>query len=469
MTQLHWFRTDLRIQDNTALQAAASRGSVIAVYFISPQQWQMHDDATCKIDFWLRNLAQLSKELAVLNIPLLIRRIDTWQQAPAALLALCQQHAVQAVHANEEYGIHEQTRDECVKQTLSGAHIGFHCYHDQLLFPVGSIRNQSGQYFKVFSQFKKVAYQHLSIALPAIQSAPQKQPPLGLASDAIPDLVGIDISNTLKQYWPEGEHAALQRLDQFVDERVNQYEQARDFPALDGTSQLSAYLAAGVISVRQCLHTALINVQGDLFSNNAGVNTWLNELLWREFYKHILQGFPHISRHRAFKPETEKVMWRDVPDELTAWQQGRTGFPLIDAAMKQLLASGWMHNRLRMVVAMFLTKNLLIDWRHGERWFMQHLIDGDLAANNGGWQWSASTGTDSVPYFRIFNPVTQSQRFDPDGDFIRQWLPELAHLDNKTIHAPFLAKDQMAIPDIYKNPMVDLKASRIRALEAFKG
>lgn len=473
--QLHWFRNDLRTQDNTALLAAAQRGAVLALYVISPQQWQQHDDAPCKIDFWYRNLQQLQVQLARLNIPLLLIQVDVWSQLPERIQQLCQQHGIDAVHANQEYGINEQARDNAVRQHLQAQGVAFHVYNDQLLFPVGSIRNQSGHYFKVFSQFKKVAYQQLYQHLPPVQPAPPVQAVLAIQPQPVPHfspLANADnqaMDNPYSAYWPAGEQAALQRLDAFVDAAINQYEQTRDFPALQaGTSQLSAYLAAGVVSVRQCLHAALVNTRGELLTSNEGVNTWLNELLWREFYKNILHGFPQVSRHRAFKPETEQIAWRDAPEELAAWQQGNTGLPLIDAAMKQLLATGWMHNRLRMLVAMFLTKNLLIDWRQGERWFMQHLIDGDLAANNGGWQWSASTGTDSVPYFRIFNPITQSQKFDPDGVFIRDWLPELAKLDNKTIHAPFQAKDKRHIPLHYQTVMVDLPFSRQRALDAFK-
>ena len=238
-------------------------------------------------------------------------------------------------------------------------------------------------------------------------------------------------------------------------------------PAEPGTSQLSPYLAAGVISIRQCLHAALGYNQGELDSGASGATTWINELLWREFYKHILVGYPRVSMHRAFRPETEALPWRRAPYELEAWQQGRTGFPIIDAAMRQLRETGWMHNRLRMITAMFLSKNLLIDWREGERWFMRHLIDGDLAANNGGWQWSASTGTDSVPYFRLFNPTSQSQRFDPDGQFLRRWLPELQHLSSRDIHSPATHHNLFGVIE-YPTPIVDLGKSRARALDAFR-
>ncbi|MEK1908449.1 MAG: FAD-binding domain-containing protein, partial [Pseudomonas sp.] len=232
-------------------------------------------------------------------------------------------------------------------------------------------------------------------------------------------------------------------------------------------SQQSTYLAAGVISPRQCLHAALRGNQGEFDSGNPGAVSWINELLWREFYKHILVGYPRVSRHRAFRPETEALPWRDAPQDLLAWQQGRTGIPLIDAAMRQLLATGWMHNRLRMVVAMFLTKNLLIDWREGERFFMRHLIDGDLAANNGGWQWSASTGTDAAPYFRIFNPISQSQKFDADGRFIRTWLPELVGLNKRDIHDPSAMGGVFGLAE-YPRPIVDLAHSRERVLQAFR-
>jgi deoxyribodipyrimidine photo-lyase len=256
-------------------------------------------------------------------------------------------------------------------------------------------------------------------------------------------------------------------LQTFIEHRIRNYQTTRDFPGLDATSRLSVYLTSGILSVRQCLHAAIVANQGHMAEGDGGIATWISELIWRDFYHHILVGYPRVSRHQPFKLATNRIAWRDAPEDLHAWQTGQTGFPIIDAAMRQLNQTGWMHNRLRMVVAMFLTKNLLIDWRHGERWFMQHLIDGDLAANNGGWQWSASTGTDAVPYFRIFNPVSQSKRFDPDGEFIRQWVPELARVDDKHIHDPHSAKDKRYAALAYPQPIVDLPASRERALDAF--
>ena len=469
MQRLMWLRTDLRTQDNTALSEAMLSGPTIALYLITPQQWQRHDDAPCKVDFWLRNLAELQLALARLNVPLLIRHCADWSDAPAQLAEVCHQHNVCAVHVNEEYGVNESLRDQQVAAYLRQQDIAWHSHLDQLFFRPGSVLTRSGGYFQVYSQFRKVCYERLHSALPACIAPLRPQAPLAIVSDPIPDAVAgfTTPGASLRELWPAGEDAAQQRLQRFADEQVSEYDRQRDFPAQPGTSQLSAYLAAGVLSPRQCLHAALSANQGEFDSGNPGAVTWINELLWREFYKHILVGYPRVSRHRAFRLETEALRWRDAPQELAAWQEGRTGLPLIDAAMRQLQATGWMHNRLRMVVAMFLTKNLLIDWREGERFFMRQLIDGDLAANNGGWQWSASTGTDAAPYFRIFNPISQSQKFDPDGHFIRHWLPELASLNKRDIHDP-AALGGLFAPSGYPRPIVDLSRSRERALSAFK-
>jgi deoxyribodipyrimidine photo-lyase len=467
--QLIWLRSDLRLHDNTALTAAAARGPCVAVYLPSPKQWQAHDDAPCKIDFWLRNLAALSTALAELNIPLLIRHTEYWNQASQVLVTLCRELGIGAVHVNEEYGLNETRRDAEVARALKDEGVEFHSYLDQLLFKPGSVLTKTGNYFQVFSQFRKVCYSRLHFSLPSLVPAPVRQAPTAIASDPLPTQVeGFNPpSATLRDLWPAGESEARRRLDAFVDQHIDHYQSERDFPARPGTSQLSAYLVAGVVSPRQCLHAALQANQGEFESGNVGAVTWINELLWREFYKHVLVGFPRVSRHRAFRPETEALAWRNDPQALAAWKEARTGLPIIDAAMRQLLETGWMHNRLRMVVAMFLTKNLLIDWREGERFFMQHLIDGDLAANNGGWQWSASTGTDSAPWFRIFNPLSQSEKFDREGLFIKRWLPELNDLDKPNVHNPNTRGDLFDAVD-YPAPIVDLSQSRARALAAFR-
>lgn len=465
--QLIWFRNDLRVQDNTALTAALEAGPTLALFLLSPAQWRAHDDAPAKIDFQLRALQALADELHQLNIPLLVRVADNWSSAPRVLARLCREYRIRRVHANEEYGVNEASRDQSVAEQLTDQDVDFSLYLDQLLFRPGTLLTRSGGYFKVFSQFRKACLQHLHLAPPGCLPRPSPQPPMDIHSDPVPVSVADcpPPDEALRAHWPADEQAARQRLQLFADDHLHEYDEQRDLPAEPGTSQLSPYLTSGLLSPRQCLHAALMTNQGELDSGNTGVTTWINELLWREFYKHILVGYPRVSRHRAFRLHTEAVPWRDAPDELAAWQQGRTGFPLIDAAMRQLLATGWMHNRLRMVVAMFLSKNLLIDWRQGERFFMQHLIDGDLAANNGGWQWSASTGTDAVPWFRLFNPITQSQRFDPQGRFIKHWLPELCELDRREIHDP--SPISRAICG-YPAPIIDLADSRARALAAFK-
>ncbi len=440
---LMWFRTDLRLHDNTALHFAQKDSDCIALFIISPKQWKFHDDADCKVDFWLRQLQQLCQDLDDLNIPLLIRTCELWEDCTDTIFELCEQHNIQKVHCNQEYGFDEMQRDQAVAKKLSTHDIDFEAHHDRLLFPVGSIKNQSDEYYKVFGAFKKVCYErldHLQHQL-ELYPKPKKQNKLKISSDTVPHSVDgfAPVPQSLQNQWQIGEIEAWNRLDAFIDQHINQYHVERDFPAFDSTSQLSAYLNAGLLSIRQCLKAAQINTDGDLLSGNEGVRIWLDELLWREFYSHLLYGFPKLSQHQPFKEETIHIAWRDNDSDLRSWQNGETGFPIIDAAMRQL--------------------------KH------QHLIDGDLAANNGGWQWSASTGTDSVPYFRIFNPITQSKKFDPHGEFIRAWLPELAHLDEKAIHEPYKSakKSSEEIDTLdYPKPMVDLKQSRQRALDTFK-
>jgi len=469
MTRLVWFRTDLRIDDNTALTAACRDNErVIAVWIISPAQWRGHHDAPVKVDFWRRNLICLSRQLEALGIPLLLRNADRWSAIPEVLADLCRVQQVTDLYVNVEYGANEHQRDAAVQKGLEVQGVRWHSYTDRVIFEPGSLLTRDGNFLQVFSQFRRLCHQRLVNRLPTLQPTPTRFFPDTLLADPIPDgFPGFPaMGKTIQDYWPAGSEAAYQRLTNFIENKIEHYDKQRDLPALEATSVLSPYLAAGVLSPRQCLHAALSANQGEITEGNKGIVAWIDELLWRDFYQHILVGFPRVSKNQAFRTRTEHLPWRQAPNELTAWQQGRTGIPLVDAAMRQLQKCGWMHNRLRMVTAMFLSKNLLIDWRSGERWFMQHLVDGDLAANNGGWQWSASTGTDAVPYFRIFNPVRQSRRFDPDGHFIRHWVPELANLSAKDIHEPWTA-DLFGSRN-YPPPIVDLKASRQRALSAFK-
>ncbi|QIC61031.1 deoxyribodipyrimidine photo-lyase [Acinetobacter schindleri] len=467
---LIWFQNDLRLHDHAALWHAAQSRQCLALVILSPEQWQMHQDAPIKIDFYLRRLKILKQQLEALNIPLLILNIPLWKDISEQLLALCQQFQISTVHCNIETGLNEQQRDQAVEQLLQQHQISCEYYEDRTLFPLGSIRNQSQQPYQVFSAFKKKCYERLLIDVPSCYPDIEAQPKLQL------DLSQFNFNfdkfseayrpETANPYWPVKDKHVFELLNEFIADRLKDYKTDRDFPAIDGTSQLSPYLNIGILSIRECVQTLFTSSQGYFQLEDVGQQTWLDELLWREFYQHTLHDFPKVSRHQPFKENTKAIEWRDAPEDLTAWQQGRTGIPIVDAGMRQLLATGWMHNRVRMITAMFLSKNLLIDWRLGEAWFMQHLIDGDLAANNGGWQWCASTGMDAAPYFRIFNPVNQSQRFDPNGDYIREWVPELAHLDAKTIHEPYAKNPDLGLD--YPKPIVDLKSSRARAIEVFK-
>ncbi len=470
--QLIWFRQDLRIQDHAALWHATQSGNCMALVILSPEQWQRHDDSPAKQIFYLRQLETLKSQLNQLNIPLLIKRIPLWKDVPKEMLQLCLRLGIDTVHANIEIGVNELKRDAQTQQNLEKHQIALELYHDQTIFAVGSICNKSNQPYQVFSAFKKRSYELLGIGLPQCYPAVAKQEKIALNLEVENTKISASTympsheSDQLQQLWPVTEDYALEILDNFIDSKLEHYQQERDFPHLNSTSQLSPYLNIGAVSIRQCLQAVFRKQNGYFHIDNVGQQTWLDELLWREFYQHILYHYPAVSKHQPFKTNTQKIEWRNSEQDLIAWQQGQTGIPIVDAGMRQLLQTGWMHNRVRMITAMFLTKNLLIDWRLGEKWFMQHLIDGNLAANNGGWQWCASTGTDSVPYFRVFNPVSQSQRFDKNGDYIRTWVPELAHLDAKKIHEPYAYEHDQTLH--YPQAIVDLSRSRKRAIEVFK-
>ena len=472
--QLIWFRQDLRIHDHTALWHATQAGQCIALVILSPEQWQQHDDAPIKIEFYLRQLQQLKQQLNTLNIPLIIQHIPLWKDVGNFFTELLQRINIENVYANIELGVNELKRDHDVQKVLNQQQKELILFHDRTLFPVRSIRNQSNLPYQVFGAFKKTCYQRLQHGLPQCYPLPDAQQPIvedfSFFNQANLTILQQAYASTLEQnmidHWPVGETYALDLLDEFVRKRLNHYKQARDFPAQVGTSQLSAYLNIGILSIRQCIQALFRQQHGDFVIQSESQQVWLDELLWREFYQHILFDFPQVSKHLPFKSSTQNIPWRDDPIALGQWQQGKTGIPIVDAGMRQLLATGWMHNRVRMICAMFLSKNLLIDWRKGEQWFMQHLVDGDLAANNGGWQWCASTGTDAVPYFRVFNPISQSLKFDPNGDYIRQWVPELTDLDAKTINEPY-ANTKIQNLD-YPMPIVELKSSRTRAIETFK-
>ncbi|MAM70363.1 MAG: deoxyribodipyrimidine photolyase [Gammaproteobacteria bacterium] len=462
--QLCWFRNDLRVQDNSALIQALNAGETVGIYIATPQQWQMHDDAPIKIDFWRRNLEVLQNELAKLQVPLLFFQVKDYQEIPALIEKIIEQYSIAGVHYNIEYPLNERRRDAAVEKVCDKHKVKAVAYEDQCLLPPDLVFTKQGQPFKVFTPYARASRELLetagSVSAYGLEpdSLSQEKPALATLDIAckLNDIDWPEEQGNWAKRWPAGEQHANRQLRHFVEHSIADYQEDRDKPALEGTSSLSPYLCSGIISVRACWEAAVSA------GSNASIRTWCNELLWRDFYKYVMHHFPHVCMHQAWNDKYDNVPWRHDEQEFERWTQGETGFPLIDAAMQQLLQTGWMHNRLRMLVAMFLSKNLLIDWRWGERWFMQNLIDGDFAANNGGWQWSASTGTDAAPYFRIFNPVRQSERFDPEGEFIRQYVPILANESAKTIHDPGKLQAE------YFEALVDLKFSRERALAAFK-
>lgn len=467
MASLCWFRSDLRIEDQPALISALADGDTIALFIASPEQWRTHGDAPAKVDFWLRGLHALKADLDALNIPLKWLIVERWSDVPKALLSFCRAHRIDSVHCNREYGVNERRRDRSCYQLLKEHEIVMTGHYGGTLLKPGTVKTGSDSYYRVFTPFAKACREKLRTVPYKLAPSPKRQSTKNLPkADNLPRHVpGWSApSAAIQEGWPAGAEAAHQRLSAFAEHHMSQYVPDRDFPALPGTSTLSPYLASGMISAGQCLHVAMSINQGETDSGNRGVTTWITELLWREFYQHLMFGFPVLSMHQPMRAETNAVVWRDAPADFEAWCTAKTGVPIVDAAMRQLVNTGWMHNRLRMVVAMYLTKNLLIDWRLGEAFFMQHLIDGELAANNGGWQWSASTGADSAPYFRVFNPISQSEKFDPKGQFIRHWLPELGTLSDREIHDPSpISRKALNYPD----QIVDLKSSRVRAIEAF--
>ncbi|WP_252105832.1 MULTISPECIES: deoxyribodipyrimidine photo-lyase [unclassified Halomonas] len=463
--QLVWFRTDLRTFDHSALAAAAEKGPVVAVFLRSVEQWREHGHGANKIDFWHRSVRALKESLNALNIPLLHRDIGRYDQAAEALLEIAREHGIERLHFNRQYPLNEHRRDAQVLEAFKHEGIPAHGYHDAVAFAPGTLLTGKNEYYSVFTPFSKAWHKHLKDSQLHVLDAPKKQAELSIGNNAIAALPELDQTPVNQKAWPAGEDAASDALARFLQKRAKRYNEQRDFPAVAGTSELSPYLALGVLSYRQCMQAVMSHNSGHLADGDKGLTTWVNELVWREFYQHVAFGFPRVSRHEPFQEHTKALEWRDDDEGFKAWCEGRTGYPIVDAAMRQLVNTGWMHNRLRMVTAMFLSKHLLIDWRRGERFFLEHLVDGEFCSNNGGWQWAASTGTDAAPYFRIFNPTTQSTRFDPDGEFIAEWLPELSELPAKARHAP--PNDMLTKLD-YPEPIVDHKAARQRALEAFK-
>ena len=466
--QLVWFRNDLRVHDNPALHEACQRANqqqpVIAVVLLTPQSWDQHDESFCRMGLWRDQLKQLRAQLNPLSIPLKVLSVDHFQQAPDALHDLAQRLNAGALHFNYEYPLNERERDKAVCETLASANISCFGYHGDLIVPPGQVVTGQGTPYKVFTPFSRAWLKQLPHYDRDIFSAPKPQCATEITSDEIPDDLHYGDLSYRTDLWPVGEDLISDWLQRFIDEKERDYANKRDFPQpnpeREGTSRLSPYLSIGAISARQCL--ALLKISYSDQPEAIAASTWLNELIWREFYRHLLVSFPEMSRLEPFKPEIEtRISWQANDQAFEAWCRGETGFPIVDAAMKQLLETGWMHNRLRMVVSSFLTKLLRVDWRRGERFFMRHLIDADFASNLGGWQWSASVGADAAPYFRIFNPQAQSEKFAGDGRFIGHFLPELAALDSKAVHKPGAGAGRRP------RPIIEYKAARQAALDDY--
>ncbi len=459
---IHWFRRDLRVTDNTALSEASARAELVIPVFILEDAFRTGPDVgAARLDFLLRSLESLRENLERLGYPLIVRRGKSEIELPK----LCQEIGAEAVFCNRRYEPYTQARDERVFAALNAAGVGFEVFKDAVIWDEEEILTQAGKPFTVFTPYSK-AWKARLIPAPRPRLKRTTKPFEKIKSDVLPTdpaNLGHPLSQSI---FPAGESAASEALKSFFKKKVLAYGKGRNFPAEEGTSQLSPHLRAGTIGVRTVLAGLKAARSGATKPEQANCDVFLNELIWREFYLQVLANFPHVMKG-AFRPEYDALKWSDNRDHFQAWCEGRTGYPIVDAAMRCLNATGWMHNRLRMIVAMFLTKDLLINWQWGERYFMQQLVDGDMAANNGGWQWSAGTGTDAAPYFRIFNPVTQGEKFDAKGDFVRRWVPELADAPVELIHKPW-EQPRLLKETKYPERIVSHEAQRGKCLEMFK-
>lgn len=468
-TCIVWFRQDLRVADNPALEAAARRrGPVVPVFVWSPEgegEWPLGGAAR----WWLhRSLRTLDARLRKLGAGLVIRNGD----AALELRKLAKETAADVVHSSRRYEPSARDTDARVACELSRDGVRLESFSGSLLFDPEEVHTQAGKPMQVFTPFWKKC-QSMSVpedltepdAIQPINPAPQS-----LNIEQLELLPRIDWAAGLRDTWQPGEDRAIQRLRQFLDHAAAKYQHGRDRPDSEGTSRLSPHLQFGEISPRQVWHAVSRWAKG---RRERAAEPFLRQLAWREFAHHLLVHFPHTT-DEPLRDAFTRFPWMDDESRLRAWQRGATGYPLIDAGMRQLWHTGWMHNRVRMAAASFLTKHLLVSWTHGARWFWDTLVDACLANNTLGWQWTAGCGADAAPYFRIFNPVLQGQKFDPEGDYVRRWVPELACLPAKWIHQPFdapravLDAAGVTLGEDYPNPIVVHKEARERALAAYQ-
>ncbi len=445
---LVWFRRDLRLTDNTALNAAISESAeIIPVYILSDWKNSHLWTGPKRQKFLCECLESLSKNIESLGGKFIIRQGDPVRE----LLDLCQETSADAIYLNHDVDPHGKKVESDLRQASP---LPIHGFQDAALHSPEEVIKPDGTPYRVYTPFSK---RWLPLPKPAPSGRPESIPtPKDIRSLPLPSLATWNLKESPSWQLPKGgEKAARDRLKSAISKRITNYDQTRDIPSHPGTSRLSQDLRWGTLSIREVYQCAskLESLQ------------YLKELAWREFYFQILHHFPEVL-HLEFNPDWRGLPWLDPDDKLLAWQTGKTGFPIIDAGIRELLQTGFMHNRVRMIVAMFLTKDLHLDWRLGEQFFAQHLLDGEIASNNGGWQWSAGTGADAAPYFRIQNPWSQTKRFDPQGKYIKTWVPELKKISPNLFQAP-PADHQPLTPD-YPFPIVDHSEERKRTLDIFK-
>ncbi|WP_017445127.1 deoxyribodipyrimidine photo-lyase [Gayadomonas joobiniege] len=470
------YRNDLRTYDHAGLDKALASGQpVIALFQACSKQWRQHELGNYKLGFIWRRLQALKLELKQLKIPLIISEEQTFSAANKALEKWLSNTQFEHLHYSCDYELNERRRDEQIKVLAHRYQVVPHEHHDSVIFAPDEVVKADGDMYQVFTPFKKQWLKQLNQNWPQCYAKPKPQSHAACQqAEAVAASYPLnEFSDPAKKYaqqlanWSAEQEAVLQQAACFCREQVADYQKQRDFPALEQTSRLSAAFSLGILSPRQVLNRLLLE-QGDrVWQPDSGPAVWLSELVWREFYRHWVALNDTISMGQAVKAEYNNIKWRYNSADFKAWCDGQTGYPIVDAAMRQLNETGWMHNRLRMIAASFLVKDLQIDWRWGEAYFLQNLVDADFAANNGGWQWSASSGYDAAPYFRIFNPTTQSERFDPRGRFIRRFCPELAEVPDKYIHQPASYKSEFA-GKTYPAEIVVHKEAREKTLKIYK-